>query len=139
MRDADDPRLVEVLRVCSGFRTFADVLAKAGFLFIEDGAIAYDPQAVKKVLAKNDGAGYTMLETLKPCLASTTDWTAAGLDALIQTVCAELKIGMGNVAQPLRVAVSGTTISPAIGETLGLLGRNGTLARIRRCIALRTE
>lgn len=139
MRDADDSRLADVLRVCSGFRTFADVLAKAGFLFVDDGAIAYDPQAVKKVLAKNDDAGYTMLETLKPRLASTTDWTAVGLDALIQTVCAELQTGMGNVAQPLRVAVSGTTISPAIGETLALLGRDRTFARIRRCIALRPE
>ena len=56
MRDADDSRLADVLRVCSGFRTFADVLAKAGFLFVDDAAIAYDPQAVKKVLAKRGEA-----------------------------------------------------------------------------------
>jgi len=42
---------------------------------------------------------------------------------------------MGKVAQPLRVAVTGTTVSPAIGETLALLGRDKTLGRIRRCLA----
>ena len=42
--------------------------------------------------------------------------------------------GVGQVAQPLRVAVSGGMISPTIGETLAMLGRDRTLARIRRCL-----
>ncbi len=137
MRDATDDRLADVLRVCTGFRTFADILSKAGFLFMEDDAIGYDPQAVKKALAKNDNAGYAMLESLTPRLAAATDWSAGGIDALLQSVCAEVPTGMGNVAQPLRVAVSGTTVSPAIGETLAFLGRERTLARINRCIAER--
>jgi len=41
---------------------------------------------------------------------------------------------MGKVAQPLRVAVTGGTISPSIGETLLLLGRDRTLRRIDRCL-----
>ena len=137
MREADDARLAEVLRVCSGFRTFADVLTKAGFLFVDDDAIVYDPQAVKKVLAKNDGTGFAMLETLKPRLEALTDWSASAIDALLHAICQEMQTGMGNVAQPLRVAASGTTVSPAIGETLALLGRDRTLARIDCCIAHR--
>jgi len=42
---------------------------------------------------------------------------------------------MGKVAQPLRVAATGTTVSPGIGDTLELLGRDKTLARIERCLS----
>ena len=45
-------------------------------------------------------------------------------------------LGMGKVAQPLRVAVTGTTISPGIAETLEILGCDHTLARIDRCLAM---
>ena len=40
---------------------------------------------------------------------------------------------MSKVAQPLRVAVTGTTVSPGIGDTLELLGRESTLTRLRHC------
>jgi len=43
-------------------------------------------------------------------------------------------VGMGKAAQPLRVAVTGGTVSPGLGETLALVGREGVLARIGRCI-----
>jgi glutamyl-tRNA synthetase len=42
---------------------------------------------------------------------------------------------MGGVAQPIRVAVTGSTVSPPLGETLAVIGKQGTLARIHRCIA----
>ena len=44
---------------------------------------------------------------------------------------------MGKVAQPIRVAVTGRAVSPGIAETLLMLGRDGTLARIDRCLAQR--
>ena len=134
---ADDATLAHVLRACAGFRTFPDVIKKAGFVFAPDDAINYDPKAVKKVLAKGDGAGYAMLEYLLPRLSAVSDWSSATLEALIQEVCDDKGIKMGGVAQPIRVAVSGTTISPAIGETLVLLGRDRTLARIERCLSSR--
>ncbi len=126
--------MAKVLEVCAGFRTFSDVLKKAGFLFVDDEAIEYDPKAVKKVLAKNDGAGRAMLELLLPRFESHDDWSADALEALVKQVCEEQDTKMGNVAQPIRVAVSGSTISPAIGETLALLGKQRTLARIARCL-----
>ncbi|MCH8851961.1 MAG: hypothetical protein IID41_04845, partial [Planctomycetes bacterium] len=73
---ADDATLARVLEVCKGFRTFADVLTKAGFIFADDDAIEYDPKAVKKVLEKNDGEGYAMLERILPVLEELPDWTA---------------------------------------------------------------
>ena len=41
---------------------------------------------------------------------------------------------MGKVAQPMRVAVTGGTVSPGLGETLALVGREGVLRRIDRCL-----
>ncbi len=136
MRAASDDQLAHVLRICAGFRTFADVTAKAGFLFVADDQIVFDPAAVKKVLARNDGTGYAVLESVKPRLAAATDWSPAGIDSLLQQACSDLNTGMGNIAQPLRVAVSGTTVSPAIGETLAMLGQDHTLTRIDFCLSL---
>jgi len=132
---ADDATLAKVLEACKGFRTFADVIRKAGFLFVPDESIEYDPKAVKKVLAKNDGEGFRMLEHLLPRLGELSDWTPTGLKLFFQTVCEEKGVGLGKVAQPVRVAVSGTTISPSIEDTLVLLGKDHTIARIERCVA----
>jgi glutamyl-tRNA synthetase len=45
-----------------------------------------------------------------------------------------MSLGLGKVAQPLRVAVCGSAVSPAIDITLSLLGKEKTLARIQRAI-----
>jgi len=134
MREAAEETLAEVLRVCTGFRTFPDVIRKAGFLFVPDEAIVYDDKAVKKVLAKNEGEGYAVLRKLLPALADLADWSAAGVEAFLQHTCSDRNVQLGKIAQPLRVAVSGTTISPSIHETLALLGKARTITRIERCL-----
>ncbi len=131
----DDATLTDLLRVNRGFRTFADIVTKSGFIYRSDDTIAYDPDAVRKVLHKNDGEGVRMLQTLLPRLESHEPWTAESIEAMLKALCEEQSLGMGKVAQPIRVAVSGGTISPAIGETLALLGKLRSLARIRRCLA----
>lgn len=136
MRHAPPQQLDQVLRVCSGFRTFADVVAKAGFAFVDDDDICFDPQAAAKTLHKNDGAGLAMLARLRDLLAAQQPWTATSLDSLLHDVCAQAGVGMGQVAQPLRVALTGSTVSPAIGETLALLGRDRSLRRLDRCLLL---
>ena len=132
---ADDALLENMLRACQGFRTFPDVLTKAGYLFIDDDAIVYAPKAVKKVMAKNDGEGYKMLDALLPRLRDWTDWSAEPIETLVKTICEEQGVGMGKVAQPLRVALTGSTVSPSIGQTLAMLGKERTLGRIERCAA----
>jgi glutamyl-tRNA synthetase len=103
-------------------------------LFGPDDAFAYDEKAVQKVLAKNDGEGYAMLESISPELANL-EWTSESIDAWMQSYCESKGLGMGKVAQPLRVAVTGTAVSPGIGETLVFLVKEKTLARIGRCLA----
>ena len=138
MRSADDAQLAEILRVCAGFRTFTDVAAKAKFLFVDDDAIEFDAQAVAKNLQKNENSGFVMLGNIKTRLESLTSWTPADIDQALQAICAETGSGMGGVAQPLRVAVTGSTVSPAIGETLAMLGKEKTMRRITRCLDQRT-
>ena len=131
----DDELLRKLLEINKGFRTFADIPAKCGVLFGPDDAFEYAPKAVKKVLAKNDNAGLAVLADLRKTLAAA-DWTAEALEKLLGNYCADNDLGMGKVAQPIRVAVTGTTISPPIFDTLVLLGKDKTLARIDRCLGL---
>ena len=53
----------------------------------------------------------------------------------LNALAAELGVGLGKIAQPLRVAVTGTAVSPPIDATLALLGRERTLARLDAGIA----
>ena len=129
-----DAELGAVLKACAGFRTFPDVLKKAGFIFAPSEEIVYDPKSVKKVLQKNDGAGFAMLEYLLPKLEAHDDWSADALDALVKQICEEKSIGMGLVAQPIRVAITGSTISPSIGISLEMLGQEMTINRLKRCL-----
>jgi len=133
---ADPAVLRPLLAANRGFRTFADIVAKSGILFAPDEAVEYDPKAVKKVLAKANGAGWAVLAELGPLLTEC-EWTADALEKLVADLCRRKDVGMGKVAQPIRVAVTGGTVSPMIGDTLVLLGKEKTLARIRRCLAQR--
>ncbi len=129
----DDELLAQLLQINKGFRTFADIVNKSGVLFAEDNSYDFDEKSVKKILVKNDRAGYQVLADLAPIL-SELDWEAGALEGVIHDYCENNGLGMGKVAQPLRVAVTGTTISPPIYETLVILGRDKTLARIARCL-----
>ncbi len=129
----DDDLLRRVLEACHGFRTFEDIPAKCGALFAPDESIEYDAKAVKKNLRKNEGHGFGVLAELKDALAAT-DWSAGAINAALEEYCQANELGMGKVAQPLRVALTGKAFSPSIDETLLLAGKSRTLARIDRCI-----
>lgn len=132
----DDELLGALLRACKGCRTLADIPAKCGVLFGANDAFEYDAQAVKKNLRKNDDAGYAVLVEAIDELASI-DWTAEAIEAWLGAYAESHGLGLGKVAQPLRVAVTGCAISPPIVETLVFLGPDRTLARIARCLATR--
>jgi len=129
----DEGLLDRVLKLSEGFRTFEDVVNKCEALFVEDDSIEYETKAVKKVLKKNEGEGYSVLESIIPELEEL-DWTVEAMETWMRGYCDENQLGMGKIAQPLRVAVTGTTISPQIFDTLEILGKDSTIDRIRRCM-----
>lgn len=131
---ADDVALARLLQMKKGFRLLREVDEASRFLFKPDDQIVYSADAVEKVLKKQNGL--SVLRDLRPILASLQDWTAASLDAAVKGYAQKTGLGLGKVAQPLRVAVSGNTISPPIFESLEFLGPEKTLARITRCQSL---
>ena len=129
----DEDLLGQLLTISKGFRAFGDIVAKCGVLFAADDGFEYEAKDVKKVLLKKDGAGFAVLAEMRELLGRC-DWQADVLEACIGEYCRTKELGMGKVAQPIRVAVTGKTLSPAIIETLMLLGRDRTLGRIERCL-----
>ena len=71
-----------------------------------------------------------VLQKVRERLATVSDWSTATLHAALNDLATELQTGLGKVAQPVRVAVAGSAVSPPIDATLALLGRERTLARI---------
>lgn len=69
-------------------------------------------------------------------LAALPEWTAENVSAALHDAAAALEIGMGKVAQPLRVAITGTQVSPDISHTVYLAGREQALARIHAAVAM---
>ena len=93
---------------------------------------SYDDKAAAKAL------GAASLEPLEASLAqleAVENWDKVSLHAAIEVVVEKLGVGMGKVGQPLRVAITGGSFSPPIDQTLELLGRGRSLARIERAIA----
>jgi glutamyl-tRNA synthetase len=129
----DEDLLRHVVRCNRGAKTLADIPARCGVLFIDDEDVEYDPKSVKKVLAKNESAGFAVLGRARDELADV-EWAAEALEAWMNAFAERMALGMGKIAQPLRVAVTGTNISPPIFDTLLLLGKDKTLARIDRCL-----
>ena len=74
------------------------------------------------------------LRTIRERLAGLQSWKAEQLDEIIHAVAGELGVNMGKIAQPLRVALAGTGVSPSIDKTLWLVGRERSLQRIQRAL-----
>jgi glutamyl-tRNA synthetase len=102
---------------------------KSRFLFVDDHDIRYDDKAVKKVLMRNDGLA--VLAVLREKLAAMEDFTQANIEEMLRGLAEQRQVGLGKVAQPLRVALCGTTISLPIFDSVEMLGKERTLERIR--------
>ena len=72
-------------------------------------------------------------------LSEISNWDRETLQECINAVSAEYDINMGKIAQPLRVAVTGTGMSPAIDVTLALLGKSRVLQRMEHALVLIRE
>ncbi len=109
-------------------KTLRDVLDFDWFFLASD--IVYDTMSVSKVLSK-PGAG-DILAGLKRELSDAPDWSPGSLETIIRSFAEEEGLSAGKVIQPLRVAVTGSTASPGMFETLWLLGREKVLRRIEK-------
>lgn len=117
-------------------KTLDDMFRSNKWVLTPDDALAWeDSKAVRKALTGAEPNGADHLKALLPILRDVSEWTVAALEPAI-TSYAQAHAGgqMGKVAQPLRIAVTGGTVSPSIFETLAILGKESTLRRIERCL-----
>lgn len=78
----------------------------------------------------------TPLERLRERLSAIDKWSAETIQSAFEKVLNEFHLGLGKIAQPVRVAVTGGTVSPGIFEVLDVLGKERTLTRVDRALAL---
>lgn len=110
-------------------KTLVD-MAEASLYFYRDFD-GYDEKAVKK----NFTAGTDeVLAKLHDELSQLQVWEKDPIHGTVINLAETLSLGLGKVAQPLRVAVCGSGVSPAIDITLALLGKELTLARLQKAI-----
>jgi len=135
---ADDKLLSKIIELCEGARTLADIERKSSFLFIDNDKIEYDEKAVNKVLLKSDGLA--ILAIVRDKLAAMDELTEQAVENMLRNLAEEKQLGLGKIAQPLRVAICGTTISLPIFDSVRLLGKDNTLTRIDNTLRkFRTE
>jgi glutamyl-tRNA synthetase len=129
-RTASLDALLDVLRERS--RQFVEMAEKAAFALVDE--IEIDPGAAKKHLRP---VALAPLEALLPKLEALPGWTPADLEGAFEETCRDLDdLKLGKLAQPVRVAVTGSGASPGIYETLEMAGKDRTLARLRKAIEL---
>jgi glutamyl-tRNA synthetase len=110
-------------------QTLDDFWRLAGFL-VEPQPI--DEKAWAKVM--RDGA-VDNLARAREALARVEPFDQEGIEKALRGLVEELGVKPGDVYQPVRVAISGSTVSPGIFESVALLGRDETLARIDSALA----
>ena len=117
-------RLLDVLRPRS--RTVDDLVRQAAPYFGD--SVQYDPDAIAKQW--KDPATSEILADSRRSLATASDWDAQPLEEALRGVADRRGIGAGKLFQPLRVALTGSAVSPGIFDVLTLLGRDRSLRRL---------
>jgi glutamyl-tRNA synthetase len=130
--ESDDEALLEgvILAQRERAKTMKEMAVNSRFFFVDD--VEIDPKAGSKHLTADVAKP---LATLRDRLAAVTDWSAEAIHAVLTALAGELGVGLGKIAQPLRVAVTGNTVSPPIDATVALIGRERALKRLARAIA----
>jgi len=117
-------------------KTLDELYRTNRWLVVGDDSLAWeDSKNVKKAIAEGTPRGLDRLREVKPLLESVVSWTPHEIEASIKGYAdASCEGQLGKVAQPLRVAVTGGTVSPPIFDTLAILGKPSSLLRIDRCL-----
>jgi len=127
---SEGPDLIDIVKAQKERSKTLVEMAAASVYFYKDFD-SYDEKAAKK----NFTAGTEeVLARLHDEFSAVTEWEGEKLHQIVVNLAEEMELNLGKVAQPLRVAVSGTSVSPAIDVTLSLLGQEKTLSRILRAI-----
>ena len=106
-------------------KTLVELWHSAAFLFAKR-PLEMTPKAAKWL----DEAGRAALAGVVVALRELQDWNLENIETAIRNYAEQADLKLGKVAQPLRAALTGTTVSPSIFDVLHVLGREESLARI---------
>ena len=120
-------------------KTLLEPIRSGRFFLQDDADVQWQmSKPVRKALLGGETCGFDHLTNLLPLLQGVPEWSREQLESVVDRYAAENADGkVGKVAQPLRIAVSGGTVSPPIYDTLVILGRDSVLCRIQRCLDAR--
>ena len=128
--DEDGPELERVvLAQRERSKTLKDMAESSHYLYKEFEE--YNEKAVRKNFK---GQAQEVLQALRDRFSAAETWEGKALHQMVLDVGEAMELKLGKVAQPLRVALTGNTVSPSIDVTLELVGRERTLARLDRAI-----
>jgi glutamyl-tRNA synthetase len=134
-RENLDPALLEKIVPLYQPRahTMVEMAEEAEFFVIPDADLPYDEKAAKKFLTPESKEHLT---AIREKLAALPEFDQPGLEKLLHDYVEENEIKFKVVAQPIRVSITGKTKSPGLYETMEVLGKDSTLARMDRALAL---
>jgi len=112
------------------------LLPEAGeqVVFLFEDFETYEEKSWEKVMTK-DGVK-EILSAARDTLADLEEWDHASIEKSLRGMIESMGIGVGKALQPIRVAVTGTSVSPPLFECLAALGRDKSMQRLDRAMAL---
>ena len=118
-------------------RRVEEFVTAGAFYWQANGDVDYtqNPKAVRKFLKP---ASAELLQAAAEELEALSDWNEQSLEAALTPLLDRFELKMGKLAQPIRISVTGTNVSPGLFETLAALGRDKTIPRVRHGIGLCT-
>ena len=124
-----DERLqAAVTTVQARAKTMVELAQAAAFYFTPDDALSWDEAAIGKFMKASTGP---LLRDLADALEASPEWTEAALEPLVKDFCESREVGLGKVAQPIRVSMTGQKTGPGLYEMLVAAGKTMALRRIR--------
>ncbi|WP_142847005.1 glutamate--tRNA ligase [Telmatospirillum sp. J64-1] len=150
IRQADDARLVDLIvprletalgqpldetgkaRLLAGMKGLKEraktlvELAESALFYVRSRPLQPDEKAAKLL----DADGRALLDRLASRFAAAAEWRAEALEEETRKLAEEAELKLGKLAQPLRAALTASTVSPPIFEVMEILGKEETLARI---------
>ncbi len=127
------PPLTEIVKAqCERVKTLKEMAEKSRFFY---GEPVYDEGA----LAHLTPALAAPLTAVRDQLKTLPDWSKEGIHQVINEVATQHQLKLGKLAQPIRVAVTGGTVSPPIDLTLYLIGREQVASRLSQALSAGTQ
>jgi glutamyl-tRNA synthetase len=130
---AEDPAQLTAIVLTQRERAKTLKEMAANSLFFFRAPESYDGKAVAKHVTAEIPA---LLTELRQAFAALPDWDGAGIHGQLTAFAAEKGLSLGKLAQPIRLAICGGTVSPPIDASLAILGRSESLARLDRALGV---